>query len=315
MGKTTKKGETTLRYINKYNNSGVSKRALANILVTEHPDLYRSVEDARKSIRSYTYSAGNRSSKLGVDWNIPEGDESGYTDFHMPFSSNNLLILSDIHFPFHSKNKLEKALNAGLKNECNAILLNGDSLDCNKISKYEKHKDFKDMFEEVEYFKVFISELKKNFDVPIYFKIGNHEERWERLLKEQPQFHAFEEFQLKSILKFGENNITEITSKQEIRCGEFSIWHGHEFMGGGGVDPAKWLFDSTLRSGACGHFHRIKEHKAFNGTKWIRNYSIGTLGELRPRFMPHQKSRMTWENGFGILQWDKQNFEFQNFTI
>lgn len=314
--KETPRSKLTRDYIRKFGGK-TSKNALAKLLFEKYPKFFKNKEDARSVIRQLTGNSGNRFREeiKPIEWGIPEGDESGYEDFIMPLSSNNVLVLSDIHFPYHNVKALEKALNNGLKQGCNAIYLNGDTLDFHKGSVYAHEKSYKEMFEEVEYFKLFIKELKKNFDVPIYFKIGNHEVRWERMLRENPQFNSFEEFQLSSVLRFGENNITEVKSKQETRCGKFSLWHGHEHHGSGGIDPAKWLFDRTLRSGACGHFHRHKSFYANNGRETIETHSMGCLGELRPNFMPHQKATQTWVYGYGILNWDKENFEFQNIMI
>jgi hypothetical protein len=303
-----------LDYINQYNGK-ISKHALAKLIYTENKDVYRDTEHVRGLVRQYTGSLGIISSVKSVEWNVPKGEVQNYSDFMMPLSASNLLLLPDMHFPFHNEKHIQKSLETGYKQGCNAILMTGDQLDCHQISNYDKNRDFKDMYEEVQIFIEFIDNLKKSWDVPIYFKMGNHEDRWDRLLRQYPQLHLFDEFQLSTILKFGQYGITEIKSKQEIKCGEFSLWHGHELFGSGGDIPAKTMLMKTFRSGACGHFHRISQYKAHNGTKDIEFYSMGTLGELRPDFMPHQKATQTWDNGFGVLQWDKKHFEFQNIKL
>ncbi len=314
MQKTTKR-DIAKQYVKKYSGKITSKRALAKLIFEENKEAFKSVEDARDVIRGVTYAHGKKAAVNGIDWDLPEGDKNDYKDFIMPLSANKLLVLPDIHFPYHSKEALEMALNDGYKKNCNAILINGDGLDFYKGSKYDQNRTYKDLYEEIEYFKIFLDELKESFDVPIYFKIGNHEERWERMLRENPQIDMFEDFKLKNILQFGKYNVTEIGGKQEIKCGRFSIWHGHEFHGSGGVNPAKWLFERTMRSGVCGHFHRPSEHRVWNGSEWIENYSMGTLGDLRPAFMPHQRASMTWAHGYGILEWNKSEFDFKNVII
>jgi len=310
----TKNRSQILEYINKYNGT-ISKRALATLIYNENKDIYKDVEQIRCMIRTYTGSRGKIISNNSVEWNIPKGEVQNYSDFVMPLSASNILILPDMHFPFHNEKHIHKALEAGYKQGCNAILMSGDQLDCHQISDYDKNRDFKDMFQEVLIFLEFIENLKKSWDIPIYFKVGNHEVRWERILQRNPQLSMFDEFQLSAILKMGQYGMTEIKSKQEIRCGEFSLFHGHEFLGSGCDIPAKTMLMKTFRSGACGHFHRISQYKAHNGTKDIEFYSMGTLGELRPDFMPHQRATQTWDNGFGILQWDKKHFEFQNIKL
>lgn len=309
-----KQERLVLNYINEYKDT-ISKASLARLIYEAHPTRYKNVESVRSIIRKLTGAMGKCSSPNSVEWNIPKGEVQNYSDFVMPLSASNLLILPDMHFPFHNEKHIHKALEAGYKQGCNAILMTGDQLDCHQISDYDKNRDFKDMFQEVLIFLEFIENIKKSWGIPIYFKVGNHEVRWERILQRNPQLSMFDEFQLSAILKMGQYGMTEIKSKQEIRCGEFSLFHGHEFLGSGGDIPAKTMLMKTFRSGACGHFHRISNYKAHNGTKDIEFYSMGTLGELRPDFMPHQRATQTWDNGFGILQWDKKHFEFQNIKL
>lgn len=308
------RGKTVRAYIDKYNGR-ISKKKLASIIFKENPGLFSDVEEIRLFIRNHTGSSGSKSiSSNTITWDIPEGDTEDFSDFIMPLSSNNVLILSDIHFPYHNKISLEKALNHGIKNNCNAIILNGDSLDCYYLSDHEKSPNKRNFSEELMFFELFLQELKKNFNVPIYFKHGNHEFRWERFLLRNPQIWDMKEFELKTILKFGEKGINEIKSMQANVLGKFTIWHGHEYKFGGGVNPAKALFERTGKSGVCGHFHRPSFFRANNGNK-ILSYSLGCICDLSPAYLPHQRFTQTWEHGFGILQWDKENFEFQNIIL
>lgn len=301
----------------KENEGKLSKRALAKLIYDLYPKHFTSVEDARCFIRYAVgeYGEKKRNTTNIVKWNIPEGDKYEYKDFIMPQSASRLLILPDMHFPHHDVKALETALNDGIKNNCNSILINGDGLDFHKLSKYTKDKSNKEISEELEYFRLFLKELKKNFDVPIYYKVGNHEYRYHRFLSENPQILGIKELDFQSIMRFGEYGITEIKSDQKIVCGQFNLWHGHEFMGSGGVWPAKWLFERTLESGACGHFHRISAFHAKQGDKNIDSYSMGCLCDLRPKYIPHQRATQKWSHGYGILNWDKEKYEFFNKEI
>lgn len=315
-GKTTQRAEFVRNKV-KENNGKLSKNALAKLLFDAYPNLFKDKEHARSCVRFATGNAGenNRNASIQVEWEIPEGDSYEYEDFILPQSASNLLILSDVHFPYHTVSSLENALNEGIKQGCNSILLNGDSLDFHKLSKYVQNKGSKEINEEIDQFRIFLRELKKNFDVPIYFKIGNHENRYSRFLSENPQILGIKELDFSSIMRFGEYGITEIKSDQKIVCGDFNIWHGHEFMGSGGMWPAKWLFERTLENGVCGHFHRVSHFKAMQGNKSIDSYSMGCLCDLRPKFIPHQRATQKWSHGYGILQWDKERHEFQNKEI
>lgn len=314
MGKSTKRSVFVREKVSE-NNGNLSKLALAKLLHSQYPGWFKTIENARTAIRVATGNAGQESRSITVDWKIPEGDSYEYKDFIMPQSASKLLILSDIHFPHHDVKALEIALNEGLKQGCNSIMINGDGLDFHKLSKYTKDKSNKEISEELEYFRIFLQELKKNFDVPIYYKVGNHEYRYHRFLSENPQVLGIKELDFHSIMRFGEYGITEIKSDQKTVCGEFNIWHGHEYMGSGGMWPAKWLFERSLESGACGHFHRVSAFHAKQGNKHLDSYSMGCLSDLRPKYIPHQRATQKWSHGYGILFWDKEKYEFQNKEI
>lgn len=123
-GKTTQRAEFVRNKV-KENNGKLSKNALAKLLFDAYPNLFKDKEHARSCVRFATGNAGenNRNASIKVEWEIPEGDSYEYEDFILPQSASNLLILSDVHFPYHTVNSLENALNEGIKQGCNSILL------------------------------------------------------------------------------------------------------------------------------------------------------------------------------------------------
>ena len=84
-------------------------------------------------------------------------------------------------------------------------------MDCYQISRFIKDRRMRDMSEELEDVRNFLKELKKSFNVPIYYKIGNHEDRWENFLRLQaPELLGIADFELRNVLRFNEIGIQEV---------------------------------------------------------------------------------------------------------
>ena len=91
------------------------------------------------------------------------------------------LILSDVHVPYHDVDALECAL-SHIENPTN-IVLNGDAVDFFSVSRWDKDPDARDLAGELQASRQFLMHLRERFpETNIFFKIGNHEERWETYL-------------------------------------------------------------------------------------------------------------------------------------
>ena len=137
------------------------------------------------------------------------------------------------------------------------MLLNGDTLDFHGVSFHEKDPRERIISEEIETWREFIAWIKHELNCPIYFKIGNHEHRLVRYMQvKAPELLDLPNFNLSEILEFGKHGVSVIGSLQRIKTGKFTIYHGHEFKGSGGVYPARWLALKSRISSAVGHFHK-----------------------------------------------------------
>lgn len=302
------------KYLEEYNGK-LSKHALSKYLFEKYPMVFSSVENARGVIRYVTGSSGENNKYGGkVEWVNIEAEEDGIWEYIMPIGQSPLLCLFDIHLGYHCQKSLDKALNHGIKISPKGILLGGDTLDCYKLSKYEQDPSKRNFSEELDMLDIFLQDLKKNFNCPIYFKIGNHEDRYMRLIKANPQLMGIPTFDEAEVFKLTKNGVHLIKSMQKIVCGPFDIYHGHEFRGSAGVNPAKWLYERTGKSSTCGHFHRSDNFYADNGNKYHVS-TTGCLSNLRPGFMPHQRFTMKHNNGFGELYFDKNHSEYINHRL
>lgn len=305
--------------------------SLAKMVYSQHKHLFTDVESARSRIRYYRKElkgghgftpnpVGMRTEKQkkqAQGWRkLPESKAELYEDFMLPKACNRILLLSDIHFPYHDVRALEIALQHGLDNTANCVILNGDILDMYMLSRFIKDPRQVSIGDELEILTDFLRLLKERFNCPIYFKWGNHEERWETFLKvKAPELLSIAEFRLDVFCKFGEIGVIEIKDKRIVKAGELSILHGHEFASSvfSPVNPARGYYLRAKRTMIAGHNHQSSEHneKDISG-KVTTCWSTGCLCDLNPAYLPLNK----WNHGFAFIKVEKDgSFEVDNLRI
>lgn len=293
---------------------------LARILYKENDLNFKDVEDARYSLRSLE-GKGKRWKKDIVrtanrplnPYNLPESYEAVYEPFKI--LAKRLLILSDIHIPYHSVSALTCAFDYAKKEKPDAILLNGDTLDFFALSRFVKDPKARSFAEELRAFKEFMDVLKKTFNAKIYFKLGNHEERYFHFLwMKAHEIVGVEEFELENIIKARAEGIEIIKDKRIIKAGDLNIIHGHEFGGSvfSPVNIARGLFLRGKVSAIQGHNHSTSEHTESNmNGEIMTTWSVGCLSELNPAYLPINK----WNHGFAIVDIEGSNFDVRNKRI
>jgi hypothetical protein len=324
----TEKGQITVDYLKKYPNTPT--QTIAKLLMVDFPELFSNLEAARALVRTYRGEHGrSKFLKINVsmrtkqqkedarNWaKLPESDYVKVEAFVVPKGNNKGLILNDIHLPYQDNDALETALNYGLKFNPNFVFLNGDTIDMYQASRFIKDKRLRDLAGEIEITREFLKDLQAFFNCPIYFKIGNHEDRWENYLKiAAPELLGIAEFELQNILRFGESGVQLVKSKQIAKIGKLTLAHGHEFGQSvfSPVNAARGLYTRAKIDCAIGHHHVTSEHseKDMDGNV-VTTYSIGALCGLAPDYLPYNK----WNHGFATIETDLDGeYEFRNLRI
>jgi predicted phosphodiesterase len=293
---------------------------LARIIYNENKLLFSNVERVRDTLRSIEGKKGKSNRKIVKQvenrplnpYNLPSSDETIYEPFKI--NAKRLLVLSDIHIPYHSITSLTIAFDWAKKQKPDAILLNGDTLDFFGLSRYAKDPKKRSFSSELESFKDFMNILKKTFDAKIYFKIGNHEERYEHYLwMKAGELNGIDDFELSNIIKARAEGIEIIADKRIMKAGELNIIHGHEYPGAfSPVNIARGLFTKGKVSAMQGHNHQTSEHSEadMNG-KLTTTWSLGCLSELHPLYLPLNR----WNHGFAFVEIDGDDFQVQNKRI
>jgi hypothetical protein len=182
-------------------------------------------------------------------------------------------------------------------------------------SRFVKDRRKRDLSYELEMGRDFLKEMQSIFQCPIYYKIGNHEARWEAyLMTHAPELLGIADFKLDTLLKFGEYGTQLVESKQLAYAGGLAILHGHELTGGAysPVNTAKGLFNKAKEHSIVGHHHQTSMHSenTLSG-KSIVTWSVGCLSGLKPDYMPYNK----WNHGFAYIETEGKEFVIDNMRI
>jgi predicted phosphodiesterase len=249
-----------------------------------------------------------------MEYNWPESFEKDYKHFHLPKHLKNTLILADVHLPYHNIPALSEAINYGISKKIDSILLNGDILDCYMLSKFQPDPRERNFAEEILCFQQFIKELKKIFKVPIYYKLGNHEERYEKIMISRcAEFLGVPAFDFENVLGCKELGIEVIKDQRIVYIGKLPVFHGHELqMKSVSVNPARTLFLKVHASAICSHLHRTSSHTEPSLNEDITCWSTGHLGEMHPKYARINK----WNHGCMRVEKDESgNFEVININL
>jgi predicted phosphodiesterase len=304
--------------------------ALARIMYEENKLLFNDVEDARDKLRyiegkhgkAVKKRLGNRSefvieeSRPYNPYNLPDSDETDYLPYIFT-GHKRIGILSDIHVPYHNIASLTAAISFLKKEKIDGLLLNGDTLDCHRLSRFVKDPNKRNFKGELDVFKAMFEIFEKQFKCKIYFKLGNHDERYQAFLCEKAgELKGIEEFEFENIIKARARGIEVIGDKRVMKLNSLNGIHGHEYIGGisAPVNVARGLYLRGKVSAFQGHNHSSSEHTEtdMNG-KITTTWSIGCLSELHPYYMPLNK----WNHGCAVVDLDEngEDFEFRNKRI
>lgn len=301
--------------------------ALARIMYNDNKEAFTNVEDARTRLRYIEGKNGKRHRKDMANkemmmteerprnpYKLPESEETKYEPYYI--KEKKITVLSDIHIPYHSIEALTACFDFLKSEKPTAILLNGDILDFYQLSRFGKDPRKRSVAHELQAAREFLDVLSQ-FGAKIYYKIGNHEERYEHyLMAKSPELLGIQQFELKYLLGLNERGIDLIGDKRIIKANDLNIVHGHEFGQSifSPVNVARGLFLRGKVSALQGHNHQTSSHTESNMNGEITTtYSIGCLSELSPAYLPINK----WNHGFCMvdLHDNGKDFHVRNYRI
>ncbi len=301
----------------------VPSRTLARMVFNANPRVFSSIEAARSGVlyRRGRNSPGLRRKGAGLSfgsapsscpaeaWNpdgyLPKSEERDFTPFVVNVSEDTRTgVLGDIHVPYHNGPALRTAIETCRKHEIQLLILNGDTLDFHKLSRFEKDIRKRSPKEEVDRANQLLDALDDYFPkARKIWKDGNHDERFgHHGMQHAPEFYDLvaEKASLDKLLELPERGWEYVTGKRPIYLGDLTLIHGHEYPTPvlGPVNAARGLFLRTKACAATNHHHVTSEHgeptvRGQNITTW----SFGCLCELHPEYARFNK----WNHGFAEI--------------
>jgi len=309
-------------------------RTLARKIVAENPGLFpdqsnAEIEQVRKMIRYRRGAVGDKKRHNAVKkWVrdeqkpseyindfISKGDKVSKGVWELPKHSK-VLILSDLHIPYHHLPSIEVALDYGINKGIDAIYINGDLIDFYKVSRWTKDPKRRGIQSEIDMTRLFLEGLS-GLGMPIYWKMGNHEERWNSyFLQNAPELYNLDAIQLDNVFALDEINV-ELIDHKRVSFGSLNVIHGHEFGQSffNPVNPARGLFLRAKTSTIAGHNHQTSSHHENNiNGKQTACFSTGCLCDLEPEYRPMAYTK--WNHGAAIVDLEENGFfKVDNFRI
>jgi UDP-2,3-diacylglucosamine pyrophosphatase LpxH len=312
-----------------------ANKTLARKIVVENPGIFEpdDLERVRSAIRQRRGAQGDRRRhypgvmKEFVREEMKPSDymrdfisravEEPARDWRLPTKVRKPLILSDLHIPYHDEQAINASLDYGFKRGIDGIYINGDLIDFYQVSNFSRDPKRPSIQEELDAVLLFLEGLV-SLGVPVFFKMGNHEERWNRyLLDRAPELHNLEKIQIKSILELDDFGVELIEARQTAQFGKLTVIHGHEFGQAffNPVNPARGLFLRAKTSALAGHNHQTSSHSESNlNGKPMVCHSTGCLCSLSPDYRPFAYTK--WNLGAAIVEIDSDGyFRVDNFEV
>lgn len=294
---------------------------LARIMYDKEKPLFKDVEEARKHLRYIEGKNGahNRShvriKKYVVNdnrsvnpYNLPKSDETEFKPY--PLKATKIALLCDIHVPYHNIEAITVALDYLKKEKPDAVVIDGDLFDFHALSRFQPDPRKKNFAQELAIGIDLLRIISKTLKCKIYYKLGNHDERYEDFLfRKAGELVGVEDFELKAIINRRLPHIEIIGEKRIIKANGLNIVHGHEFGKGifSPVNIARGLFLRAKASVIGGHHHRTSEHTEQDiNEKIITTWSVGCLCELHPAYLPIN----SWNHGFAVVELGGNGKEF-----
>jgi len=245
---------------------------------------------------------------------LPPGISKNYTPFVID-TPGQWGVISDIHIPCHDDETLRLFVAECKRRAVRGVILNGDILDSHEVSDHDKDPSMPRYAHELELGKQFLQWLHQELpNARIIYKHGNHEERVNRyIFRRAPALEGLAGVNIRSWLEMDNAGVEDLPGKRVIGLGKLHVVHGHEYRGGGGVNPARWLFLRARSLAVCGHFHRTSEHHERNiALKYEASWSMGCACDLHPEYAPLNN----WNHGFAFCEVANDgNFAFENRRV
>lgn len=222
---------------------------------------------------------------------LPESYKEERQDYILPLANNDILVISDVHAPYQDNNALTLALEYGYERKCNTIVINGDLVDFQKISRFTPSPRSVDTQTELDITRAILVAIRDTFpDAKIVWLEGNHDRRYQDYIWSKAEELAGDpHYLLSTRLGLDDLRIDFVDQTRLLKAGKLNIMHGHMIMRGLSqpVSPARGVYTKQKANTMIGHVHQVSEHTEYDANGGITTcWSTGCLTTLHPEYDP-----------------------------
>jgi len=197
-------------------------------------------------------------------------------------------VCNDLHIPYHCQYGVRACFSEFKKREVDGIYLNGDILDLEEVSRFEKMPTKMYLKDEIDVGRKFLDSLRKLFpNIPIYWKDGNHEKRLQSYIATRcDELANLYGLDIPTQLQFDKYDIQYVPEHKVAKFGKLWIAHGHELgLKSGTVNIARQVRMRVGVNVMFGHWHKNQNDSSRNLADEVHSaWSIGCLCYLKPRY-------------------------------
>ena len=214
------------------------------------------------------------------------------------------VVLGCVHVPFHNRELIDKVIKLIRDTKPDEIILNGDFVDCNALSDYERGKVSKTnvtLEEEYEEANKVLDRMEKaSPNSKIVYLFGNHEERyfrWKADVNNSKYGDMLNPVKALGLEERGAKVITDYKKGYHM-FGDLEIMHGEYHN----IHVAKKHLETFHSNVLFAHTHRVQTYREGKTCA----YNMGWLGDKNaPAFSYAPRGMMSkWAEAFAFLNMD-----------
>jgi len=197
-------------------------------------------------------------------------------------------VCNDIHLPYHCPYAVRACFSEFKRRGVDGIYLNGDIMDMEEVSRFEKMPTGKFLKDEIDVGRKFLESMRKMFPtIPIYWKDGNHEKRFQSYINTKcTDLANLYGMDIPTQLQFDKYDIQYVPEHKVAKFGKLWIAHGHELgLKSGTVNIARQVRMRVGVNVMFGHWHKNQNDSSRNLADEVHSaWAIGCLCYLKPRY-------------------------------
>lgn len=178
-----------------------------------------------------------------------------------------ILVVGDAHVEANQDLRRFGWINQAIHQmEPDGIIFMGDFLSLDALSEWDRDKrklmEGRRYWKELEAGNKALDMALKGVDLPVYFLMGNHEDRLDRYLEKHPELEGTG-LEVSANLKLLERDITPVAYKEHLLINGINFTHipmakhGHALSGANITTKALDLYNTSI---VFGHTHKLEVH-------------------------------------------------------